>query len=213
MEQATRFCPTCGAPVVADAAFCGECGTRLLGVAGPANAIAPLNSNTEPKPNPINGKVFDLEGVRGRHLDIYEEKVVITTRVTVGSFLSGNVTDGEKTIYFCDCIGIQFKQSGFTIGYLQFETAGGIMNNKASNFFNENTFTWDTTVQDDEFMQSVANYCKRRVDECKSGKNATGPAVAQITPADEIKKYKELLDMGAITQAEFDMKKKQLLGF
>lgn len=30
--------------------------------------------------------------------------------------------------------------------------------------------------------------------------------------ADEIKKYKELLDMGAITQDEFDAKKKQLLG-
>ena len=29
---------------------------------------------------------------------------------------------------------------------------------------------------------------------------------------EEIKKYKELLDMGIITQAEFDAKKKQLLG-
>lgn len=31
------------------------------------------------------------------------------------------------------------------------------------------------------------------------------------SPADEIKKYKELLDMGAITQDEYDAKKKQLL--
>ena len=30
--------------------------------------------------------------------------------------------------------------------------------------------------------------------------------------ADEIRKYKELLDMGAITQEEFDAKKRQLLG-
>ena len=30
--------------------------------------------------------------------------------------------------------------------------------------------------------------------------------------ADEIKKYKELLDMGIITKEEFDAKKKQLLG-
>lgn len=33
----------------------------------------------------------------------------------------------------------------------------------------------------------------------------------EIGTADEIKKYKELLDMGAITQEEFDIKKKQLL--
>lgn len=33
-----------------------------------------------------------------------------------------------------------------------------------------------------------------------------------ISTADELKKFKELLDMGVITQAEFDAKKKQLLG-
>lgn len=32
-----------------------------------------------------------------------------------------------------------------------------------------------------------------------------------VSSADELKKYKELLDMGAITQDEFDTKKKQLL--
>ena len=36
--------------------------------------------------------------------------------------------------------------------------------------------------------------------------------VQQLSPADEIKKYKELLDCGLITQEEFDAKKKQLLG-
>jgi hypothetical protein len=33
-----------------------------------------------------------------------------------------------------------------------------------------------------------------------------------VSAADEIKKYKELLDMGAITPEEYEMKKKQLLG-
>lgn len=41
----------------------------------------------------------------------------------------------------------------------------------------------------------------------KSG--ATAPATLSVP--DEIKKYKELLDMGAITQEEFDAKKSQLL--
>lgn len=38
------------------------------------------------------------------------------------------------------------------------------------------------------------------------------PANSVISDADEIKKFKELLDSGIITQAEFDAKKKQLLG-
>ena len=38
------------------------------------------------------------------------------------------------------------------------------------------------------------------------------PASATVSVADELKKFKELLDMGAITQEEFDAKKKDLLG-
>ena len=40
------------------------------------------------------------------------------------------------------------------------------------------------------------------------------PVVVQnaLSTADELKKFKELLDMGVITQDEFDAKKKQLLG-
>ena len=45
-------------------------------------------------------------------------------------------------------------------------------------------------------------------DESPTKNSSAAPSVA-----DEIKKFKELLDMGAITQAEFDAKKKQLLGF
>ena len=37
-------------------------------------------------------------------------------------------------------------------------------------------------------------------------------SVNQLSIADEIKKFKELLDSGIITQEEFDAKKKQLLG-
>ncbi len=43
--------------------------------------------------------------------------------------------------------------------------------------------------------------------------NAAAPTVVQQSDsADQIKKYKELLDSGVITQEEFDAKKKQLLG-
>ncbi len=158
----------------------------------------------------MSEKIYDLDGVRGRHIDVYDDKVVLTVKAGIGSFLTGNVSDGEKTIYYSDCIGIQYKKSGLQIGYLQFETAGGIMNNSASNFFNENTFTWDTTKQSNEKMQEVADYCKKQVDDYKSGKH--NQYAMPVSSADELKKFKELLDMGAISQEEFDAKKKQILG-
>lgn len=156
-------------------------------------------------------KIYDLKGVRGRHIEVYEDKVVLSVKVGLGSLLTGNVSDGEKTIYFVDCIGVQFKKSGLQIGYLQFETASGMMNALQNNFFNENTFTFDTTVQSNDKMEEVANYCKGRIDEIKSAKNSPN-VVTQSSPAEELKKFKELLDMGAINQEEFDAKKKELLG-
>lgn len=43
-------------------------------------------------------------------------------------------------------------------------------------------------------------------------RKASAPTSAPVSAADELKKFKELLDMGVITQEEFDAKKKQLLG-
>ena len=40
--------------------------------------------------------LYQLEGVRGRSILIYDRKCVISTKVSVGSLLTGNVTDGEK---------------------------------------------------------------------------------------------------------------------
>ena len=48
-------------------------------------------------------------------------------------------------------------------------------------------------------------------EKAKQGQIASTSAPA-ISAADELKKFKELLDMGVITQEEFDAKKKQLLG-
>ena len=153
--------------------------------------------------------IYELKGARGRFMQVYDDKVVLSVKAGIGSFLTGNVSDGEKTIYYGDCIGVQFKKSGFQLGYLQFETSSAIMNNRGNNFFNENTFTWDKPQQSNDKMEEVANYVKERVEYYKQAR--VSPA-AVATPADELKKFKELLDMGVITQDEFDTKKKQLLG-
>ena len=143
-------------------------------------------------------------------MKVYDDRVVISVKAGAASFLTGNASDGEKTIFYTDCVGVQFKESGIQIGYLQLETASGIMNMKQSNFFNENSFTFDTSVQSNEKMREVADYVRGRVNAIKKG--ATQKQESQISLADEIKKFKDLLDMGAITQEEFDAKKKQLLG-
>ena len=46
----------------------------------------------------------------------------------------------------------------------------------------------------------------------KQGTNVTTNITQEQSSADELKKFKDLLDSGIITQEEFDAKKKQLLG-
>ena len=87
--------------------------------------------------------ICKLEGVRGRTMTLYDTKCVIKTKVTAGSVITGNATDGEKTLFLKDVVGVQFKESGALIGYLQFETSSIQMNNQKSNMFSENTFTFE----------------------------------------------------------------------
>ncbi len=81
----------------------------------------------------LAGAIYSVKGVRGRQMDVYEDKCVITTFVTLGSLLTHNATDGRKTIYYSDVVGVQFKEPGVTIGYLQLETSASVMNNSNSN--------------------------------------------------------------------------------
>lgn len=67
---------------------------------------------------------------------------------------------------------------------------------------------WLLTNQADVY-KSISNLLKKRQ------KKEIQTTIKQEIPqsnADELKKYKELLDSGVITQEEFDAKKKQLLG-
>lgn len=111
--------------------------------------------------------VYHIDGARGRSIDIYPYKCVITTDVTIGSVLASNATDGEKTIYYQDCIGLQVKYPGLTLGFIQFETASPTQNNSTSNFFNENTFTYDSTQISAEEMSFVVRYIKGQLDQIK----------------------------------------------
>jgi hypothetical protein len=60
----------------------------------------------------------------------------------------------------------------------------------------------------DEFVENVNNLTEKR----KNATKAPSSAANQVSSADELKKFKELLDAGAISQEEYDSKKKQLLG-
>ena len=154
--------------------------------------------------------ICELEGVRGRTLKLYDTKIVITTKKSLGSLLTGNITDGEKTIYLCDIVGIQYKKSDLLIGYLQFETPSMQMNNKNDNFFSENTFTYESGKNGitNEIIDAVYNYVTDRVEELKYGNRI----INEIPDFESMKTYsgdkKDDTPQTAATQVE-EQKKTQ----
>ncbi len=159
----------------------------------------------EQKVRGFDKPVYSVKGNRGKTLYVCEDHIRITVDVTVGSVITGNATDGEKIIFYDDCIGIQYKRCGALIGYLQLETASPIMNNKSENFFNENAFTFDDSVED--VMYEVYEYIFRRVQASKKNNSNIQKSVST-----ELEKLKILLDNAVINEEEYTTLKKKLIG-
>ena len=150
----------------------------------------------------------------GKILDVYENKVVFsstksTSTLVTGLIFSESVTQGEKTIYYKDVIGVQYKPSSIADGYIQIETAAGGMTSTSSQYSGENAIQFSGKKNNEE-AEIIVSFIRKQVEEIKNA--PAGGGVQQISTADELKKYKELLDLGVLTQEEFDVKKKQLLG-
>lgn len=161
------------------------------------------------------------EGVRyciinnlGKILDVYDNKVVFTSTKSTSTLLTGlafgtSVTQGEKTIYYKDAIGVQYKPSSIADGYIQIETAAGGVTSSSSQYGGENSIQFSGKDRNAE-AEIVVNFIRKQIEDIKNA--PVGGVIQQASPAEELKKFKDLLDIGVITQEEFDAKKKQLLG-
>lgn len=159
-----------------------------------------------------DGVMYCLVNNLGKILDVYENKVVFTSTqststVVTALFWGGSTTQGEKTIYFKDAIAVQYKPSTVTDGYIQVETAAAGVS-ASSAYGGENSIQFGGKCNAD--AETIATFIRTKIEEMKNA--PAGGYVQQTSPAEELKKFKELLDSGIITQEEFDAKKKELLG-
>lgn len=139
-------------------------------------------------------------------IELYEDRLIIK-REGIFAKLSHGFFKGDKTIYLNQISGIQIKKaSTFLVGYIQFTLSGGIERTKGITdaVNDENTVTF--TKKNNDVVYDI----QRKIEELKS-KNAMSNIINQLSPADEIKKYKTLLDENVISKEEFEAKKKQLL--
>ena len=174
-------------------------------------AAVPMDERTKMRPE---GVKYCLVNSLGKILDVYENKVVFTSTKSTSTIVTGlvfgtSMTQGEKTIYFKDAIGVQYKPSSIADGYIQVETAAGGVSTSSSQYGGENSIQF-SGKQSNEDAEIIVSYIRKQIENIKNA--PVGGVVQQLSPAEELKKFKDLLELGVITQEEFDAKKKQLLG-
>ncbi|UNC92038.1 SHOCT domain-containing protein [Candidatus Contubernalis alkaliaceticus] len=159
--------------------------------------------------------IFEVKSITGQVMYIYEDKIELTQKGAAGFITQG--LKGSKTFYYSDISSVQFKNCGWTNGFFEFSFAGGIdkpggvwsgMNNDNRYVFGKPTI-WAAKKLAAE-MEPINKFIQNKLREFKN--NNRQQIVQQSSNADEILKYKNLLEQGIITQEEFDAKKKQLLG-
>lgn len=162
------------------------------------------------EPKEIEKHVFDFDGGVGDKLTVFEDRIVIKHKGALNFMAMG--IHGDKTIYYSDLTSIQYKAGGILAGHIQFsllggnESRGGVLSAASD----ENTITFNANKNAE--AQKICDYLNNKLKEIKNAKNTPVIQTAQLSAADELKQFKDLLDIGAITQEEFDAKKKQLLG-
>ncbi len=165
------------------------------------------NSKQEDEPK------YVLDGGMKDILYVYEECIVISHSGFLNALSMG--IKGNKTIYYSDISSVQFKKSGMSAGYIQFSLPGGNENRGGvfSAMSDENSIAIKAGyININKQAEEVIEFINQKIREIKSGAKVATTVVQQTSSADELKKFKELLDSGIITQEEFDAKKKQLLG-
>lgn len=177
-----------------------------------AQAFAFANNKIDSAHGIVKNCIYQLQAHTGTSLEVYDTYLILTFMET-GSIVSNIAkggANGGKRINFADLTAIQFKEpSGMSVGFIQFiypgstESKSGVI--AAIN--DENSIP--VSAQNLPVARSLVEYIEKRRNELRAPHTTV---TQQISAADELKKFKELLDMGVIAQEEFDTKKNQLLG-
>lgn len=152
-------------------------------------------------------KVFEFKKVGKTNVTVTDKFIKIERKGFMNRANLGSV--GEKKISLSSITGVQIKKPGLTNGYIQFifsgskEVKGGVFDAVKD----------ENTVMFAKAEHPMALEIQQLIESVIYGEKETGATSqsSSIDPMEQIKKLKELLDMGAISQEEFDTKKQDIL--
>ncbi len=153
--------------------------------------------------------LFRVAGANGQ-IEVLEHRIRIIRKGLLSLMTQG--MKGDKDILISSISSVQFKKANeFTRGYIQFGFLGGTENKSGllAATSDENTVMFNK--KDEASFYKVKTMVEQKVIEYRQ------PVPAQVvqpasSDADEIEKLASLLGRDLITRAEFDEKKRKILG-
>lgn len=216
------FCVHCGFQLAENSRFCTRCGSPVVNANTPINAPVPAVANSAPEgfaPNTLIQVYVIPEQVK-KQLAKYHVLELYSDRL-----IGKGSQNGDITYFFKNYIGITWTPASIAT---QFAQLVFLTPENSSNFVSANNLNSIVDMNKIPFCsgmfsyQEANNYTKMlyldikaamdRFKEYESTAATTQRVQVNVSSADELKKFKELLDAGVITQEEFEAKKRQLLG-
>lgn len=218
------FCPNCGNPVDDDAKFCASCGNSMDGSVPAATAQQEEFSTTKGllgdlKKGGLNfkqkmdhyahgehrdiqrpeGCLYFMNGLQGT-LAVYEDYIEFDfSGSAVKKYMSG--FGGVKKVYYHQINSIQKRDATDVVnGTIEFELPG-----MAASAFSQNENLISYLPKYQEEAEKIYDFVNDKILSIHNAKTQPAQVVQnEVSPMAKLKEAKELLDMGIITQEEFD---------
>ncbi|MDP4143233.1 MAG: SHOCT domain-containing protein [Bacillota bacterium] len=148
---------------------------------------------------------LELTGRQGKSIVVEGNTVKIIKK---GKLFSAK---REKTLPIRNISSVEVKKPGLAVGFIQFSIAGGVARDSSAKL----TGGAFDAVNDENsviFADKKAYEVALKIKEYIESFSESAAVVTKESAADELVKFKKLLDDGVINQDEFNTKKKQLLG-
>lgn len=162
--------------------------------------------------------IYFLKSPTGKNLIVYSDRFIFTSRPMPDKDEVFRAGIDDTSVSFSDCIGVKYVDTGNYPSYLHFDInfVNGIADRRV--FVDNMHSSMEKIAELESFLkEKIAEYRTAEVKPSEEDNvpaarvtenNGTAPAVSV---ADELFKLKQLLDMGVLTQDEFDAQKKKLL--
>lgn len=136
---------------------------------------------------------------------VLNDNGIVIKRGIKGFLLGGGMLRGDKSIPYTSIVAVQLKKAGMTAGYIQLTLTGG--SEAKSGLFqsttDENSINFHALGKNNELFVEAKGLIERKIYEAK---NPT------INSAEDLEKFAGLRDKGIISEEEYQIKKKQILG-